>query len=184
MTDIIYNDTYQGTYNGKEGVEFTTPVNGGGASWIGGLELGINRRFDFLPGFLKYFGTQLNATFMDSEMTKASGRKVGMAYQAGSLFNAQLFFEKGGFNTRLAFNHKGKYAIAYGERDIDDVYYGKYNTLDFSASYQIGKKWTIYTDFNNILNNPLIYHYGKSQDRPKQVEYYGVKGNIGVKFTL
>ncbi|MCD8404845.1 TonB-dependent receptor [Tenacibaculum dicentrarchi] len=184
ITDIIYNDTYQGTYNGKEGVEFTTPVNGREDSWIGGVELGINRRFDFLPGFFKYFGTQLNATFMDSEMTKASGRKVAMAYQAGSLFNAQLFFEKGGFNTRLAFNHKGKYAIAYGERDIDDVYYGKYNTLDFSASYQIGKKWTIYTDFNNILNNPLIYHYGKSQDRPKQVEYYGVKGNIGVKFNL
>lgn len=183
ITTPIFNDTYQGTYNGIQGVEFSTPINGADA-WIGGVELGINRRFDFLPGFLQYFGANLNATFMDSEMIKPSGRKVTTPYQAKSLFNAQLFFEKGGFNTRLAFNHKGKYAIAFGERDIDDVYYGKYNTLDFSASYQIGNKWTIYTDVNNILNNPLIYHYGNSQDRPKQVEYYGVKGSIGVKFSL
>ncbi|WP_272148756.1 TonB-dependent receptor [Tenacibaculum aiptasiae] len=183
ITDPVFNDTYQGTYNGQAGVEFSTPTNGADA-WIAGMELGINKRFDFLPGFLKYFGTQVNVTFMDSEMTKPSGRKVSTPYQAGTLFNAQLFFEKGGFNTRLAFNHKGSYAIGFGERDIDDVYYGTYNTLDFSASYQIGKNWTIYTDVNNILNNPLIYHYGKTEDRPKQVEYYGIKGNIGVKFSL
>lgn len=183
ITNPVFNDTYQGSYNGQSGVEFSTPVNGADA-WIGGVELGINRRFDFLPGFLKYFGTELNATFMNSEMTKPSGRKVSIAYQAGSLFNAQLFFEKGRLNTRLAFNHKGSYAIGFGERYIDDIYYGKYNTLDFSTSYQIGGNWTIFTDVNNILNNPLIYHYGKTQDRPKQVEYYGIKGNIGVKFSL
>lgn len=183
ITDPVFNDTYQGTYNGIAGVEFSTPVNGADA-WIGGIELGVNKRFDFLPGFWQYFGTQLNATFMDSEMTKPSGRKVSTPYQAGTLFNAQLFFEKEGINARIAFNHKGSYAIGFGERDIDDVYYGKYNTLDFSASYQIGKNWTLYTDINNILNNPLIYHYGKTQDRPKQVEYYGIKGNIGVKFSI
>ncbi|MCO7185988.1 TonB-dependent receptor [Tenacibaculum sp. XPcli2-G] len=183
ITDPVFNDTYQGTYNGNTGVEFSTPVNGADA-WIGGIELGINKRFDFLPGFLQYFGTQLNATFMDSEMTKPSGRKVSIAYQANTLFNAQLFFEKGGFNTRLAYNHKGSYAIGFGERDIDDIYYGKYNTLDFSASYQIGKNWTIFTDVNNLLNNPLIYHYGKTEDRPKQVEFYGIKGSIGVKYNL
>ncbi|QTE21325.1 TonB-dependent receptor [Polaribacter cellanae] len=183
ITDPIINNTYQGTYNGITGVEFNTPVNGNKA-WIGGIELGLNKRFDFLPGFWKYFGTQINATFMDSETSKPSGRKVALAYQANALFNAQLFYEKDGFNTRLAFNHKGKYAIAYGERDIDDVYYGKYSTLDFSASYQIGKKWTIFTDVNNILNNPLIYHYGKTEDRPKQVEFYGIKGNIGIKYSL
>lgn len=183
ITGPVFNDTYQGAYNGIRGVEFSTPTNGADA-WISGVELGINKRLDFLPGFLKYLGTQLNATFMDSEMTKPSGRKVSTPYQASALFNAQLYFEKGRFSSRIAFNQKGEYAIGFGERDIDDLYYGKYNTLDFSTSYRINRNWTIYSDVNNILNNPLIYHYGKTEDRPKQVEYYGLRFNIGIKYNL
>jgi len=183
ITDPIFQDNYTATYNGISGVEYSSPNNGDDA-WIGGIELGVDKRFDFLPGVFKYFGTQLNATFMDSEMTKPSGRKVTTPYQAKQLYNAQLYFEKGGFNARVAFNHKGKYAIAFGDKDINDIYYGKYNTLDISASHKIGKHFTVFTDLNNVLNQPLIYHYGKSEDRPKQVEYYGLKGNLGIKFNL
>ena len=184
ITDPVFQNSYQGTYNGMSGVEFTTPKNGGDA-WISGLEIGINKRFDFLPGVLKFFGTQLNATFMNSEMTKPSGRKVTTPYQAKELYNAQLFFEKEGLNIRVAFNHKGKYAIQFGERDIDDVYYGAYSTMDFSGSYKFGKHFTVFTDLNNILNKPLIYHYGENEsERPKQVEYYGLKGSLGIKFNL
>ncbi|MGH2664649.1 TonB-dependent receptor [Flavobacterium sp.] len=183
ITDPIFQDTYRASYNGNTGVEFSTPNNGDNA-WIGGFEAGITKRFDFLPGFLKYFGTQLNTTLMTSEMTKPSGRNVNLPYQAKQIYNAQLFFEKGGCNVRLAFNHKGKYAIAYGESDIDDVYYGKYSSLDLGLQVKLTKHISIYTDINNILNEPLIYHYGASEDRPKQVEYYGIKGSFGTKFNF
>jgi len=183
IKDPIFQDSYQGTYNGKPGVEFSTPNNGNEA-WIGGLELGIMKRFDFLPGFLQYFGTQLNATFMTSEMTTTTGREVGLPYQAKQLYNAQLFFEKGGFNIRAAYNYKGKYAIAFADQDKNDIYYGKYSTLDIGLSCKITKNLLFFADINNILNNPLMYHYGNSEDRPKQVEFYGVKTAFGVKFTL
>ncbi|MFD0963325.1 TonB-dependent receptor [Pseudofulvibacter geojedonensis] len=187
ITDPIYQDSFFGSYNGNQGVQFTAPNNGNNA-WIGGIELGINKRFDFLPGVFKYFGTQLNATLMDSEMTipvdATTERVVTTPYQAKQLYNAQLYFEKGGLNARIAFNHKGKYALEFGDKDVNDLYYGKYNTMDFSASYKFGKHFTIFTDVNNILNQPLIYHYGQTEDRPAQVEYYGLRGSLGVKFNL
>lgn len=183
ITDPIFQDSFIGNYNGINGVQFSAP-NNGKAAWLGGIELGINRRFDFLPGFLQYFGTQLNATFMTSEMEKPSGRKVKLPYQAKELYNIQLFFEKGGFNARLAYNHKGNFAVEYAEEDLYDSYYGKYSNLDFGTSYQINKHFTVFADVNNILNRPLIYHFGENQDRPEQVEYYGVRGNIGVKVNF
>ncbi|MEC3875116.1 TonB-dependent receptor [Chryseobacterium salviniae] len=183
ITDPIFQDSFIGSYNGITGVQFSAP-NNGKAAWLGGIELGINRRFDFLPGFLQYFGTQLNATFMTSEMEKPSGRKVKLPYQAKELYNLQLFFEKNGFNARLAYNHKGKFAVEYAEEDLYDSYYGKYSNLDFGTSYQINKHFTVFADVNNILNKPLVYHFGESQDRPEQVEYYGVRGNIGVKVNF
>jgi len=183
ITDHIFQDSFIGNYNGINGVQFSAP-NNGKAAWLGGIELGINRRFDFLPGFLQYFGTQLNATFMTSEMEKPSGRKVKLPYQAKELYNIQLFFEKGGFNARLAYNHKGNFAVEYAEEDLYDSYYGKYSNLDFGTSYQINKHFTVFADVNNILNRPLIYHFGENQDRPEQVEYYGVRGNIGVKVNF
>lgn len=183
ITDPIFQDSFIGNYNGINGVQFSAP-NNGKAAWLGGIELGINRRFDFLPGFLQYFGTQLNATFMTSEMQKPSGRMVKLPYQAKELYNIQLFFEKKGFNARLAYNHKGKFAVEYAEEDLYDSYYGKYSNLDFGTSYQINKHITVFADVNNILNKPLIYHFGKDEQRPEQVEYYGVRGNIGVKLNF
>jgi TonB-dependent receptor len=183
ITDPIFQDSFIGNYNGINGVQFSAP-NNGKAAWLGGIELGINRRFDFLPGFLQYFGTQMNATFMTSEMEKPSGRMVKLPYQAKELYNIQLFFEKKGFNARLAYNHKGKFAVEYAEEDLYDSYYGKYSNLDFGTSYQINKHITVFADVNNILNKPLIYHFGKDEQRPEQVEYYGVRGNIGVKLNF
>jgi TonB-dependent receptor len=183
ITDPIFQDSFIGNYNGNNGVQFTAPNNGKKAS-LSGIELGMNRRFDFLPGFLQYFGTQLNATFMDSKMEKPSGREVKLPYQAKELYNIQLFFEKKGFNARLAYNYKGKYAVEYAEDDLNDSYYGKYSSLDFGSSYQFTKHLMLYVDVNNILNKPLIYHFGKDETRPEQVEYYGVRCNLGVKLNF
>lgn len=193
ITDPIFDDTYQGTINGIPDIEISSPTNGGNA-WIGGVEFGFTKRFSFLPGFLKYFGTQINATFMNSEMTlgqnanNPNGRKVSTPYQAKELYNVQLFYESGKLNVRAAFNHKGAYATSFDANakntDMNDIYYGKYNSLDFSASYKVGDHFTIFSDVNNVLNEPLMYHFGETPNRPKQVEYYGAKFNLGLKYNL
>ena len=56
--------------------------------------------------------------------------------------------------------------------------------MDLSASYTFKKKFTIYTEVNNLLNAPLVYHYGADPVRPKQVEYYGIRGIAGFKYSF
>ena len=53
------------------------------------------------------------------------------------------------------------------------------------ASYTFGKqtKFTIFAEANNLLNQPLRYYQG-NKDRTMQVEYYGVKVNVGFKINL
>jgi outer membrane receptor protein involved in Fe transport len=182
ITDPIFQDSFIGNYNGINGVQFTAPNNGKAAS-LSGIELGINRRFDFLPGFLQYFGTQLNATFMDSEMVKPGGRKVKLPYQAKELYNVQLFFEKKDSTQDWRTITKGN--MLWNMRKMISMILTTANTAVWISEVLISlPKSLLYADVNNILNKPLIYHFGKDETRPEQVEYYGVRCNLGIKLNF
>ncbi|AJH15216.1 TonB-dependent receptor [Myroides profundi] len=185
ITDPIFVSAKQGTYNGIEGVEMAQPRNGDNA-WLLGVEISGNKKFDFLPGFLSGFGVQANYTFTKSEMKIPSRDGVTtLPRQAKHLFNAQLYYEKGGFNIRAAYNFKGRYITEHGASGLakDDVYYGDYASLDANITYKINKHFTVFMEANNLLNSKLEYYYGDS-NRPLQVEYYGVKGMLGIKWEL
>jgi hypothetical protein len=124
--------------------------------------LGINRRFDFLPGFLQYFGTQLNATFMDSEMVKPGGRKVKLPYQAKELYNVQLFFEKK--DSTQDWRTITKANMLWNMRKMISMILITANTAVWISEVLISlPKYLLYADVNNILNKPLIYHFGKTK---------------------
>jgi TonB-dependent receptor len=185
ITDPIFMDTKQGNINGHTGVEISQPMNGENA-WLFGAEVSGNKKFDFLPGFLNGFGIQANYTFTKSEMT-IPGRagKTSLPRQGDHLINAQLYYEKGGFNIRAAYNFKAKYITEHGTSGLerDDVYYGNYSALDANISYKINDHVTLFAEANNLLNQKLEYYYG-DDSRPKQVEYYGIRGQVGVKWSL
>ncbi|WP_286466741.1 TonB-dependent receptor [Myroides sp. DF42-4-2] len=185
ITDPIFVNAEQGTYNGISGVEMAQPRNGDNA-WLMGAEISGNKKFDFLPGFFSGFGMQANYTFTKSEMKIPSRAGVtSLPRQAKHLFNAQLYYEKGGFNARIAYNFKGKYITEHGASGLsrDDVYYGDYASLDANITYKINKNFTLFIEANNLLNSKLEYYYGDSS-RPLQVEYYGAKGMLGLKWEL
>lgn len=183
ISDPIFQTSTVGTYNGRDGVNLLRPENGSQA-WLRGIEFGINRRFDFLPGFLSGLGINANYTYMQSEMSiPERNDKVRIPRQANHLYNVALFYEKGNFNARLAMNHKGGYIQEHGKSATFDSYYGDYTSMDFTASYRLNNKVMIYAEMNNLLNEPMIYYLGDA-NRPLQVEYYGVRGQMGVKINL
>lgn len=185
ITDPIFMDTRQGNINGHTGVEISQPRNGDNA-WLAGAEISGNKKFDFLPGFLSGFGIQANYTFTKSEMT-IPGRagKTSLPRQGDHLINAQLYYEKGDFNIRAAYNFKGKYITEHGTSGLerDDVYYADYSALDANVSFKLSDHITLFAEANNLLNQKLEYYYG-DKSRPKQVEYYGMRGQVGVKWSL
>ncbi|WP_105101581.1 TonB-dependent receptor [Microbulbifer pacificus] len=183
ITDPIFDAVQEGNYNGKSGVDIYRPENGDDA-WLHGLEFNLIRKLDFLPGALANLGVSANVTVMDSEMT-IPGRDgtVPISRQADLLHNIAMYYDDGDFSLRLAQNHKGEYVEEHGGNPDEDQFYGKYTSLDLSANYTVNDRLVIFAEAINLTDEPLTYYIG-SEDRPKQVEYYGVRGQLGVRYSF
>ncbi|GAB1857667.1 TonB-dependent receptor [Flavobacteriaceae bacterium MHTCC 0001] len=183
VTDVIFESNTQRTIEGDV-FNVSTPLNASDA-WLLGFEFGLQKRLDFLPGFLSGFGVEANYTFTDSEV-QVPGRDVKQPLfgQSKNIYNASLFYEKYGLSARIAANFKGSYLDELqGSGPEQDRYYDDNLNLDFSASYNISKKIRVFMEVNNLLNEPLRYYHG-DKNRPEQVEWYSLRGQAGVTVSF
>ncbi|KGK00353.1 hypothetical protein ND16A_3560 [Thalassotalea sp. ND16A] len=182
IIDPVFSQTYQGSYR-DQSVTVKSPLNGDDA-WLHGIEFATNTNLSFISDELKDFGFSFNFTLMDSEMD-IPGRsdKVTISRQADELYNAAMYYDNGDFAARIAVNHKGQYIEDHGSNSDLDTYYGDYTSVDASASYYINDNAMIYIELNNLTDEPLQYFTG-SEQRPNQIEYYGIKGQIGIKYDF
>lgn len=172
--------------------EITKPINAYDADLFG-VEVAYQRDFGFISPTLKCFGFYGTYTYTYSttknyhfeHRTLEDGEKIKMTGSPEHTANASLYFENKGLNIRLSYNFASEFVDEFGTVAALDRYYDKVNYLDFNASYTFGKrcKTTIYADANNLLNQPLRYYQG-SKDRTMQLEYYGIRANLGVKFQF
>ena len=191
IIDPVFSGKFNTTYRG-ESVTGIGPQNGDDA-WLHGVEFAFNTNLGFLGGIGENFGFTANATFMDSEMERPTRPgKVKIPRQADSLYNIALYYDDGTFAARIALNHKGSYIEDHGvAEDYDTVnsdaayhtYYGDYTSIDATASYQLTDQALIYVELNNLNDEPLQYYTG-SEARPNQIEYYGIKGQIGIRYNF
>jgi outer membrane receptor protein involved in Fe transport len=168
-------------------------------SWVLGVEGNIQRQFDFLKGFWSGFGIAGNITYSWSRM-HVPGRnfKQAMTEQTPLLGNVALFYERNGLNVRVALNYNGamlKELNLFSVKELDgtltlvhqdtkfDIFKGQSYAMDFSASYQFAKRYTVYAEVTNLLNYPDLLYRGQLQ-RPMRTEYYRVRGQVGIKFEL
>jgi TonB-dependent receptor len=117
--------------NGANIVNFVSPgglsldveVNGPSNSQDGklkGFELAYQQTYDFLPGLLSGFGTQLTYTYVDggdfrnSDLANNQGPFAGFQPLAGiseHTVNATLFYEKDWLSARAAYNWRSDFLI-------------------------------------------------------------------------
>lgn len=174
--------------------DFTQRRNGDGAT-VWGFEAAIQRQLDFLPGFWKGFGVYLNYTYTHSKaegIYDGSGKlirsNVKLPGAAPHMFNASLSYENKKVVVRLSGNFTSSYVddgddAGYNEDAFFDRYYSKQFFLDANASYAFTPKFRLFAEANNLTNQPLRYYQGISE-RTAQLEYYGPRFNMGVKFDL
>lgn len=182
ISDPIFTSSRVGEYQGTQGVVFTRPDNGDKAS-LWGAELSYVRQFDFLPGVWGNFGVNANLTLMDSEMA-VPGRKgkVRIPGQADLLYNVQGYYDDGHVSVRLAMNYKGDYIEEHGASSESDTFYGEYSSVDLNATWTINDQFVVFAELNNLTDEPLKYYLG-SEGRPLQVEYYGPRGQFGLRYS-
>ncbi|MBV6644879.1 MAG: TonB-dependent receptor, partial [Cyclobacteriaceae bacterium] len=170
--------------NGDQGVVF-------------GVELNLQTQLTFLSPFLRNFGIYANYTFADSEafvneFDPSSGtettRRVDLPDQARHFGNFALTFDKGGFSGRVSVNYIGKVIIGYnGENsefhdNSDQFRAGRYQ-LDISANYKLNKRFSVFTEFLNVTNQPII-EYQETRDYPIRVEYFGWWNRFGLSYRI
>lgn len=176
---VLRGGPYDGyRYSGSENVPH---------SHVEGIELSYNQQFTSLPGFLGGFGIYANATFTSSRAQIRDGETTSLPKQADKIMNLALFYERAGLTARLALTHTGAFLYEAGSSATDpgsaDTYYDKNTQLDFTASYALSERFTIFGDALNLTNQPLRF-YEAYTTRPIQQEYYGLRTDVGVKFRF
>ncbi len=196
ITDVIFTNRTFYTQDGDNYI-MSRADNLSRAS-LYGFELGINKRFDFLNGFWSGFGVELNYTNINSEtevdrlVANATGTgfttvkdKTSLPNQSKDLFNAILFYERGGIMVRLAGNYRGPSVESINQQLGPDYYIwtDKNFTVDASATVSINKNLRAFVELNNLTDEPLKTYMGDKR-RVTMTEWYGRRGQVGIRWDI
>ena len=187
LTDIVINRVFNMTATDSAGVthSFTTtgPINGARGD-LKGFEVGYQQYYDFLPGLLRGFGTQLNFTYIDSHQSVSQpdtgtyceaydtfsvnlngcdtdGRAFGnlpLANLSKYDYNATLMYDRGPVSARLAYSWRSKYLIGTNTFPLQGT--NGLNTDPSSPNYgQKNVTWgvPIYGDAYGQLDASVFY---------------------------
>ncbi len=146
----------------------TGPVNGDGGT-VKGFEASYQQVFTFLPGFWSGFGTQINYTYTDSDVSipyYEGGQTYSMPLEGLSedSLNFVLFWENDVFSIRTAYNYRDSFLSNRSNTQGNPVFTDEYGQWDMSANWNITKNFTLSVAGIN-LNNEARYQYFLTPDR-------------------
>jgi iron complex outermembrane recepter protein len=164
----------------------TSQVNGPSAE-VRGIELAVQHVFGDSG-----FGFQANATFVstnkpyDPNDLNVSGFAVtGLA----NSYNFVPFYDKYGFQARVAVNHRAEYLDKFGQRQnnsqfgIEPTFVNSATYVDFSTSYDINKHFNVYFEALNLTDETFSTH-GRFKEQVLDVTDTGRMYTLGVHFKL
>ncbi|PQJ34908.1 TonB-dependent receptor [Salinibacter sp. 10B] len=128
-----------------------------------GLEATYQQSFTFLPAPLNGLGLNSNLTVTDSEVDVPNRGDLPFFQQADLVYNIVPYFQKGGFEARVAINYRGDYLLSLSEFAVNDTYVAERTTVDFNASYQL----------EGLIGNPELLVQVENVTNEPEVEYAG-----------
>ena len=163
--------------------EVVMPVNGENAT-LSGWEMNFVKNLDFLPGPLSNLSLYFNYTSTTSEADYGDMReKSTFPGQAPATGNLSFAYETNKLTARFSQSIADQYIVEVGEDADEDIYYDPANRLDFSMSYNINSKLTLFADILNITNVPHVYFMGDAS-KPVEKEVYGATMKIGTSYRF
>lgn len=164
--------------------EVTQSFNGGTAK-VYGFEFALQRKLNFLPGFLKNVTLYANYTHTNSETDGIEGREDGLALAGAveNMFNFSLAFENKKVSIRTSLNYAGDYIDEYGDATFEDRYYDEQLFIDVNASYAITKDLRFFGEAKNLTNQELRFYQGVKH-QTIQAEFYNFNWNVGLKYNF
>jgi iron complex outermembrane recepter protein len=156
---------------------------------IAGVELTLQSRFFFLPGFLSDFGVYANHAYVSSNIHEQSPQPnpfpmVGLA-KGTSEFD--LYYNKGGFESRVAVKHHTAFTVAPTWVGTTLKTLEPETTLDASVSYNFESNWSVRVQGHNLTNERARFDSDNNPQNLSNDGGYQVYGrsylvDVGVKF--
>jgi len=161
----------------------TQSVNANKAK-VKGVELNVSTPFTFLPAPLDGLGVSANVTLIDADATGVPGRtgKLPLALQSDKTATVQLFYEKYGFQARLAWSARSKYLLAAGPTPADDQYVAAFDQIDARVAYTYGPA-TLFVEGTNLGDEPYTIFVGQ-KNRVIERERYDYTVRTGVQLAF
>jgi iron complex outermembrane recepter protein len=153
-----YIKSYIGASQSSETIDGTTYTITSEANTKGGelagVELTFQTRFFFLPGFLQDFGTYMNHSQVETNIHEAApvGNPYPMVGFARGTSEGDLFYNKAGFEGRVAVKHHTAFTVAPTWVGTTLKMLAPETTLDASVSYTFPKLWSVRLQGRNLTN--------------------------------
>jgi len=133
------------------------------------------------------FGVQANYS-MPSGSAGWNPLVIGSQFALPGLsrsYNVVGFFEKWGFQTRVAYSHRGTFLAALSQTDQanEPVYTKAYGQLDMSASYDINQHFSVFFDAIN-LTGAKQQQYGRYSEQFYSASEGFARYQLGVRMAL
>ncbi len=124
-----------------------------------GLELTYQTRFYFLPEALHNFGVYANYAYVNSDIHEVAPvsnpyRMIGLATGTSEF---DLTYNKGGFETRVAWKHHSEFTVAPTWVGTTLKGLAAEDILDASVSYDWNKRWSVRLQGHNLTNEPARF---------------------------
>lgn len=179
VADVQASNTVQQNFDGFGVIPYTRPDNVGNAK-VKGVELGIQRFFDFLPAPFNSFGVIANFTYTDGLLSNGF-QYPGLSQHSGNLVG---LYENGPFSARLAYNTRDRALYLFNEGRPN--YIGARSQLDFQAGYDWTKDISLQFSAQNLRpKDSATLEYGPAG--PIQLSSYGLsetRYTVGLRFKL
>ncbi|WP_127159680.1 TonB-dependent receptor [Xanthomonas arboricola] len=174
-----------------------------------GFELTYQQAFDFLPGFWRNFGVQLNYTQVDSKInylfstagssntsitTTATERDLlNLSPQS---YNATVYYDDGRFSARVSTSYRDGYINnILAQEDVYDLdgkrlvtadVTGKYSVenVDFNMSYKLNDQLSLTFEAINLLDTPDRRYVDSTLELPDKYTVTGRQYYIGARYKF
>jgi TonB-dependent receptor len=162
------------------------PVNGDGAA-IQGVELAVQRDFDFLPAPFDKLGFTGNVTYAHGRSAVIiDGKPVSLNLLQLSpwTWNATLYYESGRWGARVSSAYRDAYLDgAGGSGNIGSGYHAA-NTLDAAAHYNAGRGLKLVLEGLNLTDQPIDQFTDLKADRLLSRTRSGRTVTLGVAYEF
>lgn len=156
--------------------------------WIYGFEVGLQRSFTGLPGFLKGLGISGNYLYTQSEASIADNtgafvRSSPLELASEHSGNVSLLYDLAGVKARLAFRYQGDALFRLGSTAELDRFFDDRRQLDFTIQFAPTDNFAIFFEAFNLTDAPFRTYQG-SEEVHKESQLQGRQFGGGIRFQF